>query len=154
VLAMVGGENDLMPAGLVEHVAADATTRHQIMSGTDRATADLLRQHGAVVVVAHGEGHDLAQLSDVAPEAMEVDIRPANIAPRIRTAMGLDPTAPIMRLSPFLSNRVDGPEPDLAFLAIFEENPAELSKFETLLGEGRHLTGTVGADAHENAVPV
>ena len=160
VLAMVGGENDLMPIGLESEVDPDPTVRDQIMTGTDHTSSDVFRAHGALVLVAHGESHTVAQLLDVAADGTEMYNIHANIDPKIRSMYlgltGAASTAPITNLGTagYLTNRKDAPEPDTAFLAMFEENPMELGLIEALWGMGKHLTGTVGCDAHENAVAV
>jgi hypothetical protein len=160
VLAMVGGENELMPIGLEHEVASDPAVRDSIMTGTDHTSSDVFRQNGALVLVAHGESHDIAQLRDINADGTEMYNLHANIDPKIRSMYlgltGADSVAPLTRLGDagFLMNRSDGPVSDLAFLAIFEENSKEMGLIEALWGEGRHLTGTIGSDAHENAVAV
>jgi hypothetical protein len=156
VLVTVGGENALMPVGLEGHVAADLPMRHAIMTGSDRAAADAMRAAGAVVLVPHTESRSLDELRAVEPEGMEVYNLHANLDPKIRTAMGLDPFAPITAIAPFLQedNTPEPLEPDLALLAFIEENPIALQRYHALLGEGRRVTGTLGLDAHENAIPL
>ena len=152
VLLQVGGENDSMPLGLEAHVSDDVKKRHDLMNGTDAASFDAFRANGAIVAFAHTESKSLELLRAARAEAVEIYNLHANLDPKIRTLMGMDPTAAIVRLGPFLQNRPDGPEPDLAFIALAEELPAEITKWNTLLSEGRRVTGTAGSDAHENTL--
>jgi hypothetical protein len=153
VLITAGGENDLMPVGLERHVSDDLQTRHDLMNGHDAASVAAFRAAGGVVLVAHGESHPIEELRAVGPEGMEVYNLHANLAPNIREAMGLDPTAAIVALSSFLPGRDNPPTPDLAFLAFVEENAQELGRFDTLLSEGKRIHGTFGLDSHENVLP-
>jgi hypothetical protein len=152
VLLMVGSENDLMPIGLHSHVADNPDDRYKILQSTDAASADMMRAHGALIAVAHGESHDFDQLMAVQADATEIYNIHANVGPDIRAMMGLDPTAPILALFPFIN--MDDPklQPDMAMLAFWEENPDELGRLTALWQAGRHVTATVGVDAHENVI--
>ena len=152
VLVTVGSENQLMPLGLAEHVAATIDERTAILTGGDAAAAAALRAHGALVAVAHGEGHPLDQLRAVEPDALEIYNLHANLGPDIRAMMGLDPTAPLVAILPFINGDDAALEPDLAALAFLEENAAERARLDALWGEGRRVVATLGADAHENVV--
>src|SRR5262249_43258376 len=59
IMAMVGGENDLMPIGLEHEVDPDPMMRDAIMTGHDHTSSDVFRQFGGLVLVAHGESHDI-----------------------------------------------------------------------------------------------
>lgn len=150
VLLQIGGENGVMPIGLDEEVAPDAPTRHDIMNGTDAAAIASFRAHGALVAFAHTESKPADQLRAAKADATEVYNLHANLDPRLRELMGLDPAGAIVGLGPFLSPRDDGPVPDLAFLGFAETLPAEWGPYHTILSEGTRLTGTAGTDAHQN----
>jgi hypothetical protein len=152
VLLMVGSENALMPLGLREHVAATADERKTILDGTDAATAQIFRDHGALVAVAHGESHDVSQLMAVQPSVLEIYNLHANLGPDIRAMMGLDPLAPINALLPFITMEDRTLVPDMAMLLFWEENGWELDRLNAMWGAGRQVMATLGVDAHENVV--
>ena len=153
VMLMVGSENELMPLGLHEHVADTVDERRKILQGTDGATAKVLRSHGALIAIAHGEAHDYAQLIEVEPDALEIYNIHANLGPDIRLSMGLDPLAPILAVLPFIN--MDQPDliADLAFLVFWEENAYEIGRLDSMWSAGYHVTATLGVDAHENTIP-
>jgi hypothetical protein len=152
VLLQIGSENETMPLGLEGHVSDDLVQRHALLNGTDAVAVAALRAQGALIAFAHTESKSLELLRQAGAEAVEIYNLHASLDPKIRTAMGMDAAAHLVRIGPFLQNRPDGPEPDLAFLAVAEDLPAELTKWNTLLSEGRRVTGTAGSDAHENAL--
>ncbi len=153
VLLTAGGENDLMPVGMERHVSDDIQMRHDIMNGTDLASVAAMRAAGAALMIAHGESHPIEQFRELSPEATEVYNLHANLDPKIRTLMGLDPLSAIAGLTQFLPGKEDAPIPDLALLGFVEDNAFELSRVDTLLAEGKHITGTFGADSHQNVLP-
>ena len=67
--------------------------------------------------------------------------------------MGLDPTAPLGRLGPFLRRDDPGLVPDMAFLAMHEDLRAETDAVDALLAEGTRIFGSAGTDAHQNTLP-
>jgi hypothetical protein len=95
-------------------------------------------------------------LANAGLDGMEVYNLHANIDPKIRGPyLGLDPLGAIAGLAPWLAGRPveeGGPEPDLAFLGFLSANQAQIDKFDTLLGEGHHLSPTLGSDIHENTL--
>jgi hypothetical protein len=152
VLLTVGSENDLMPLGLHEPVADTADARGTLLRGTDAATAQALRSHGALIAIAHGESHDYSQLVDVRPDVLEIYNVHANVGPDIRLSMGLDPGKPIIALFPYIQMTDPAVEPDMAMLAFWEENRDELGRLESMWSAGYHVAATLGVDAHENVI--
>jgi len=151
----VGGENDLMPIMLDEHVAGTVEERHALYNGNDAAASAAYRAAGGLVWVAHTESKDLATLRLVAPDGIEVYNLHANIDPDIRVDyLGLDSSSAIAAAVEFADTQPGHPEPDLAMLAFFSPNGPAIDKWQTLLGEGRHIAITAGSDAHENALPI
>lgn len=150
VLLQIGGENEVMPLGLEEHVSEDIQARHDLMNGSDATAIAAFRAHGALVAFAHTESHPAEQLRMAKADCTEVYNLHANLDPRIREPMGLDPAGAILGLAPFLTPRDDGPTSDLAFLGFAETLPAEWGPYHTILSEGTRITGTAGTDAHEN----
>lgn len=155
VQVTVGGENDLMPIMLDEHVAGTIDQRHDLYNGTDAVAAQAYRAAGGLVWVAHTESKPLEMLRDVAPDGIEVYNLHANIDPDIRRDfLGLDSASAIAAAVEFADTNPGHPEPDLAMLAFLSPNQPAITKWQTLLGEGRKIAITAGSDAHENALPI
>jgi hypothetical protein len=154
MLLQVGSENEVMPIGLESHVSDDIPTRHALMSGSDAQSYAAFRAHGALVSFAHTEAHPLDQLHLAKPDTVELYNIHANIDPKIRVVMNLDPTAPLGRLGPFFRQDDEALIPDLAFLAIYEDLPAEKNPYQQILAEGTRLYATAGTDAHQNTLPM
>ena len=155
VQVTIGGENDLMPIMLDRHVAGTVLERHAIYNGNDAAAAQAYRDAGGLVWVAHTESKELSTLRDVQPDGIEVYNLHANIDPDIRVDyLGLDSSSAIAGAIEFADTQPGHPEPDLAILAFLTPNQPAIMKWQTLLGEGRHIAVTAGSDAHENALPI
>jgi hypothetical protein len=155
VLLTAGGENDLMPLMLDRHPDGDADARHAVYNSSNAATVTVFRELGGLPWIAHTESKDLAALRGLGLDGLEIFNLHAAIDPRIREEhLGLDGDEAIRRVAEFAEQEPTGPEPDLAFLAIFDENVPSLTRWQTLLAEGQRLTGTAGTDAHENALPI
>jgi hypothetical protein len=155
VSVTVGGENDLMPIMLDRHVAGTVDQRHALYNGNDATAAQAYRDAGGLVWVAHTESKELSTLREVAPHGIEVYNLHANIDPDIRRDyLGLDSASAIAGAVEFADTNPGHPEPDLAMLAFLTPNEPAITKWQTLLGEGRRIAVTAGSDAHENALPI
>jgi hypothetical protein len=157
VVVTVGGENDLMPVGLRRHLGATEADRKKAMSADTPEAITAFKQAGGVVLQAHGESRDRAKmiaLTEAGLGGMEVYNLHANIDPKIRPLLGLDPLGAIIGLTPWLEGvptEQGGPEPDLSMLGFLVPNPRQLEHFDALLGKGHKLHPTLGSDIHENA---
>jgi hypothetical protein len=155
VQVTVGGENDLMPIMLDRHVAGTVAERHDLYNGNDAVASQAYRDAGGLVWVAHTESKTLETLRAVQPDGIEVYNLHANIDPNIRKDyLGLDSASAIAGAVEFADTQPGHPEPDLAMLAFLSPNLPAIDKWQTLLGEGRHIAVTAGSDAHENALPI
>jgi hypothetical protein len=155
VLVTVGGENDLMPIMLDRHVPGTIAERKNIYNGTGASDVAAMRDAGALIWVAHTEQHPIDQLRTVAPDGIELYNLHANLDPDIRRDyLGLDSAGAIRAAVEFADTNEGGPEPDLALLGFLSPNEPALTRWNTLLGEGRKVAATAGSDAHENALPV
>jgi hypothetical protein len=150
----VGGENDLMPIMLEQHVAGTVQERHDTYNGEDAIAAAAFRTAGGLSWIAHTESQPIQRLRDTA-DGIEVYNLHANIDPDIRKDfLGLDPSSAIADAAEFADTNPGHPEPDLAMLAFLDPNRPAIDKWHTLLGEGRHIPVTAGSDAHQNAIPI
>ncbi len=155
VLVTIGGENDLMPIMLDHHLPGTVQERHDLYNGNDAAASAAYRAAGGLVWVAHSESKTLETLRTVAPDGIEVYNLHANIDPDIRKDfLGLSSSGAISAAIQFADTEPGHPEPDLAMLAFFSANGPAIEKWQTLLGEGKHISVTAGSDAHQNAIPV
>ena len=155
VQVTIGGENDLMPIMLDRHVTGSVSERHAIYNGNDAAASAAFRDAGGLVWVAHTESKEISTLREVEPDGIEVYNLHANIDPNIREQyLGLDSASAIAGAVEFADTNAGHPEPDLAVLAFLTPNQPAIAKWQTLLGEGRHIAITAGSDAHENALPI
>jgi hypothetical protein len=152
----VGGENDIMPIMLDHHpTAATVQARHDIYNGFDAAAAQAFHDAGGLVWLAHTEDKDLDKIRELQPDGIEIYNLHANIDPTIRKMwLGLDSGAAIAGAVEFADTQPGHPEPDLALIAFLSPNMPAITKWQTLLGEGRHIAVTSGSDAHQNALPI
>ena len=155
VLVSVGGENDLMPIMLDQHVPGTVDERRAIYNGSDVASADAFRAAGGLVWVAHTESKDLAVLRAIQPHGIEVYNLHANIDPDIRSMyLGLPSGTALTEAAEFADTNPGHPEPDLAMIAFLTANQPAIDKWNALLGDGMRLAATAGSDAHQNAIPI
>ena len=157
VVLTVGGENDLMPVGLHEHLGETAAARAAAMKANHADAVRAFHRASGLVLKAHGESAKLASLCSLAAaglDGMEVYNLHANLDPDIRAEhLGLDGLGAIVGLAPFIEGRPisdGGPEPDLALVGFLEENQKQQAQFNALLGAGYRLFPIFGSDIHEN----
>jgi len=151
VLVTVGSENEMMPIGLRHHPSdpADPVALLATYDADGAAAAATFRAAGGLVWYAHTEGHTLDQLRATHPDGIEIYNTHANVDPNIRmNDLGLPAVDFLPTLLRFTTTA--SLESDLSFLSFYSENGNALAKFDTLLSEGWHITGTGGCDAHEN----
>ncbi len=155
-LWLPGFEDDLMPVAINQHVPGDAEERDRLYNaGTEEGMTALLAA-GATVLHAHTEGKDLdvlKQKQDWGLNGVELFNLHAMFGPDIREEdLGLDPFGWAEAATPFTSP--DGTaEPDLLFLAVLQDQPPSLEKWDALLARGP-MIGTAGTDAHQNTIPL
>ena len=155
VLLTVGGENPLMPIMLDRHVSGSIEERHAIYDGDDPAAVAAFREAGAAVWVPHTEQRTAAELELLEPDGIEVYQLHANLDPDIREEfLGLDASGAIEAAIEFAELDDDGPVPDLALLSFLSESGPALAVWDALLASGRHVAGSGGSDAHQNALPI
>ncbi|MBI2060294.1 MAG: hypothetical protein HYT87_11035 [Nitrospirae bacterium] len=147
-----GGEFDMMPIGMRGHAESTPEARKARYNRDDAESAGLYRERGALVMGVHTESKTLEFLRETRVEGMEIYNLHANIDPKIRPDLGLDPLGFFSDILPFLRSGAGSPHPDLVFLAFFDENRNALGKWEALLLE-RPVTAIAGSDAHQNAIP-
>ena len=151
-LLMVGAELErTMPVGLEKHVAGAASELKKNYGGKDTALDVKLKAAGAVLLQAHTESKPLAELKAHALDGIEVYNLHANLDPKIRKTMGLEPLGYLNDVAPFMAKDDKSPQPDLAFVAFFLESNSAMDKWASLLAI-RPTAGVLGTDAHQNVL--
>jgi hypothetical protein len=155
VLLMPGIEDELMPIGLDAQAATTAEENDEIYNGTEQPTFDAEIAAGAAVFQAHTEGktiEDLLARQQMGLAGVEVFNLHAMVDPTKREEdLGLDATSYLADIGPFIAGTTDA-EPDLAFLAFFQEQTVSLERLDAL-NQVAFTAATAGTDAHENAIP-
>jgi hypothetical protein len=152
----VGFEDELMPYGMVQHLAPDQPTRDQLYNDSSAATVTLLKNVAdAAAGIAHTESKDTNYLLTLGMDSIEIYNIHANLDPDIRQQyLGLPPLDAALSLIPYIVNPTTVPVSDLFFLSWFQLTPVYFEKWDTLTDAGLHVTGTVGNDSHENVLPL
>lgn len=155
VLLLPGIEDELMPVGLDRHVSQDAAENDRLYNGTDEETVLAEIAAGGTVLQAHTEGQtmdDLLARQGYGQRGVEMFNLHAMVDPNKREEdLGLDAYGYIAALGPFLGGETDA-EPDLSFLAFYEEQTVSLERWDAL-NRVAFSVGVAGTDAHENAIP-
>ena len=155
VLLTVGSENPIMPIMLDRHVDGTVGERHAIYDGDDTDTVAAMRAAGATIWIPHTEQRTTEKLVELAPDGIEIYNLHANIDPDIRRDfLDLPEDGAITAALSFGGMDVDGPEPDLALLGFLAPSTPALTRWDELLAQGLHVSGSAGTDAHENTLPV
>ncbi len=151
-LLLMGAElNRSMPVGLERHVDKPGQDLKKLYSGKEASLDAKLKAAGAVLLQAHTESKPLADLKAHALDGIEVYNLHANLDPKIRKLMGLEPLGYLNDTAPFMGKEATGPEPDLAFVAFFAESDIAMQKWSALLAL-RPTAGVLGTDAHQNVL--
>jgi hypothetical protein len=130
-----------MPVGLERHVAGDEAQRSAVYDATTPEAIQTLKDHGAVVLVAHTEGWSVDELVGLPLEGFEMYNLHANLELNIAGAVSLLVN---------LSNPELLPHPDLVLLPILSEDPAYLERWGSVLARGARRVTTLATDCHQN----
>jgi hypothetical protein len=155
-LWMAGIEDELMPVALDRHVSDDSAENDRVYNASDAEAIEEDTRAGALVLQAHTEGQPLETL--LARQAwgqagVEMFNLHAMVDPRKREDdLGLDAMSYLTDAGPFIS-ATSNAEPDLVFLAFYEEQVVSIEKWDALNAVAPTL-GTAGTDAHQNALPM
>lgn len=142
VIVMAGSENALMPVGLEGHVDVDVAARAAVYGSQAAEQAQILRDHGAIVLLAHPEDFSVDELRALPVDGFEMYNLHANTIQGAGFALEL-----LVRAN---ENEPGQPHPDLLVLAIVSEDPAYLERWGRVLAGGKRLTTTMGTDCHRN----
>ncbi|MSQ01900.1 MAG: hypothetical protein EXR71_08410 [Myxococcales bacterium] len=156
VLWLAGIEDELMPVGLDRHVSDDPEENDRLYNGSDAETFAAEIAAGGVVLQAHTEGQTTEALltrQQLGLHGVEFFNLHAMVDPNKREDdLGLEALDYLTAAGPFISGGTSA-EPDLVFLAFYQEQTVSLNRWDALGAVGPTL-GTAGTDAHQNALPM
>lgn len=156
-LLMPGFEDELMPLGLERHAEGSIEERETAYNLYTGDEVQALRAQGGLVFLAHPEGRDrdeMLALQEAGLTGMEAFNLHAMVDPDIRGEdLGLDPWGWTSAIAPFTHPDSDS-EPDLLFLAFFEEQTPTLAHWDAMSAarQGGPTPGIGGTDAHQNVL--
>ena len=156
VLYLPGIEDDVMPLGLDRHAAPYGEEADALYNNTSQELFDAVAAAGGMVFQEHPEERDLATLAerqDMGLVGLEVFQLHALLDPGAREEIyGLDPFGWIEDIGTFTMPDATG-QPDLLFLAFFQELGPNLDRWDYLLSRGPSV-GIAATDAHRNVMPI
>jgi hypothetical protein len=143
-LVLAGTETGLMPVGLEGHARPEGE-RGAAYGPKTPAAAALLREAGAVVLLAHTEAYSGEELLALDVDGFEMF--------NLHAALLRQPDV-LLDLAIRIGQRDPGmPHPDLVALPIFEEDPRDLEAWGQVLAAGARRVSTLGTDCHQNVFP-
>jgi hypothetical protein len=140
-LIVAGTESATMPVGLEHH----APGLHDTYGAATPAAIEELRAAGAVVLVAHTEDWDVAQLHDLPLDGFEMYNLHANLEANLAAGLVL--------LTQVLTGDPGLPHSDLVIFPIWQEDPRYVARWGSVLASGVRRVTTMGTDAHRNTFP-
>ncbi len=156
VMYLPGIEDDVMPLGLDRHAAPHGQEADTLYNTTNQALFDAVADAGGMVFQQHPEERDLltlAERQDMGLVGLEVFQLHAMLDPSSREEIyGLDPFGWIEDVGPFTKPDATG-EPDLLFLAFYQELGPNMDRWDHLLSRGPAV-GIAATDAHRNVMPL
>lgn len=148
ILVLAGSESrNVMAVGLEGHVSASVAERSAVYNSTAPADAARLRAQGAVVLLSHPEDWSVDELMGRDLDGFEMYNLHANLLQRetFGKAGNL-----LRRLSVGDDTLL---HPDLALLALINEDPRYLLRWGSVLARGRRPVTILATDAHRNSLP-
>lgn len=140
-LVMAGCEAGTMPVGLEHHAPGVGAT----YGAATPAAIEELRMAGAVMLVAHTEEWDAAELVDLPLDGFEMYNLHANLEANVAAGLAL--------LTQILTGDPGLPHSDLVIFPLWQEDPRYLERWGTVLASGTRRVTTMGTDAHRNTFP-
>ncbi len=156
VTFLPGIEDELMPVALDRHVASTAEENDALYNRYDAESLAASVAAGGIVLQAHTEGRTLDELLERqawGQSGVEIFNLHAMVDPTKREEdLGLGGLDYLTAAGPFISGDNQA-EPDLVYLAIYEEQTVSVQRWDALNAVAPSL-GTAGTDAHQNALPM
>ncbi|MBZ0270915.1 hypothetical protein K8I61_02675 [bacterium] len=153
VTLMAGSENKLMPIHFRRMPDGTVAERKAFLGRSDAPVVAEMEALGAAVFIAHPEGWTTEEIRAVPVTGWEFYNLHANIDPGIRADdLGLPALSFILDLFKFIFPFEEAGHSDLMLLTFLSENGPGLDHMDRILAE-RRVVGTMGTDAHRNALP-
>jgi hypothetical protein len=156
VLWLPGFEDELMPVGVEDHPVPHGEALDTLYNQSDAEAIEAMQSVGGIVLQAHAEERDLAELErrqDDGLQGVELFNLHAMLDPGSREDIyGLDAFGWIEDIGPF-TDEDSGAEPDLLFLAFFQEQGPNVERWDHLSARAPTI-GIAATDAHRNVMPL
>ena len=149
-----GLEGPVLALGMERHAGADLPALQDAYGGgTVRQKKILEEKTNALVGIPHTEGHSIEYLRDFKPDFIEVYNVHAQLHPRMRKEnLHVSPYAPLVHFLKYIIDPFNRLDADYLFMEFLEFNSDYFQKWNALLADGQHVTGTGGLDSHENVL--
>ena len=138
---MAGNEGGMMPVGFEGH-AVPADQRSDVYGAKTPEAAQVMREHGAVVLLAHPEQYTPDELMNLPVDGFEMYNLHANTLLGAGQALDL--------LLRWTQGDKEVPVSDLLILSIWSEDQRYLTRWGNVLARGKHVVTTMGTDCHRN----
>jgi len=140
-LIMAGTETGSMPVGLEAHVEGNEDEKRRVYGSLAPADLALMRDKGAVLLVAHTEDWSDQELEDLPLDGFEMFNIHANLFLNFGRAL---------KLIEQLARPEELPHSDLILLTLISEDPVYLGRWGRVLASGAHRVTTMATDVHRN----
>ena len=142
-IILAGTEGGMEPVGLEGHVADTVEERAAIYRAETPEAVEILRDHGAVVLLQHTEGWSPNQIIDLGVDGFEMFNLHANM---FSGAAGIASLLMKIEMPELL------PHPDLILLPIINEDPVYLDIWSTVLARDAQRVTIIATDIHRNTL--
>jgi hypothetical protein len=144
VIVAAGTETAMMPIGLEHHVGETLEEREEAYGQVSPEAVRALQEAGALVFLQHTEGWELETILTLPIDGIEN----FNLHFLLLDNVG----AVIEMLALLISEPERLPEMELALIAIFKENEADLFRWSKAV-EQKPMPAVLATDVHQNAFP-
>jgi hypothetical protein len=156
VLWLPGFEDELMPVGVEGTPVEPGEALEALYNQSDREAIEAMQGVGGLVLQAHPESRSFEELErrqDDGLRGLELFNLHAMLDPDSREEIyGLDAFGWVGDIGPFTDEDSEA-EPDLLFLAFFQEQGPNLERWDRLSARAPTI-GFAATDAHRNVMPI
>jgi hypothetical protein len=156
VLWLPGFEDELMPVGVEGTPVEPGEALDTLYNQSDLEAITAMQSVGGIVLQAHPEERDFAELErrqDDGLQGVELFNLHAMLSPESREDIyGLEAFGWVEDIGPF-TDEDSTAEPDLLFLAFFQEQGPNLERWDHLSSRAPTI-GIAATDAHRNVMPI
>lgn len=138
------GGRSMMPVGLEGHVPVAPSKRGGVYASEKADDIELMKQTGAVVLVAHTENWSADELATLPLDGFEMYNLHANLMRQLPKAIEM--------VLAWEAGEDWLPHPDLVIHPVLEEDARYLSTWGSVLSRGVKRVTTLGTDCHRNTL--